>query len=90
MKMEDIIRQAVEEGLFPVRYELVNESHKHRGHAGDDGSGQTHFNLMVVSSVFDGKSRVERQRIVNALLKGAFSLGMHAISLRLLTPEEAG
>lgn len=90
MKTEDIIRQAVESGLSPVRYELVNESGKHKGHAGDDGSGQTHFNLMVVSSVFEGQGRVARQRTVNALLSNAFSSGLHAISLRLLTPEEFG
>lgn len=88
MKTEDIIRQAVELGLSPIRYELVNDSGRHKGHAGDDGSGQTHFNLMIVSEEFEGKSRVERQRMVNNLLSEAFSSGLHAISLKLLTPDE--
>ncbi len=89
MKTEEIIRRAVESGLSPVRYELTNDSGRHKGHAGDDGSGQTHFNLMVVSEVFGGKGRIERQRVVNTLLQDAFSSGMHAISLKLLTPDEA-
>jgi BolA protein len=88
MTIEKKIRTRIEEKFDPVSYELVNESHKHGGHAGDDGSGQTHFKLMVVSDLFEGKSRLERQRLVNSALEDVFSLGLHALSLILKAPSE--
>ncbi len=88
MHMDELIKRLVEENLEPVNFELINESHKHLGHAGDDGSGQTHYKLIVVSHVFKGQSRVERQRAVMQVLKDAFDSGLHAISMKLSTPEE--
>ena len=88
MNIEALILKVVEENLSPVRYEIVNESHKHAGHAGDNGTGQTHFKLMIVSEVFTGQSRIERQKIMNAHLKGLFNEGLHAITYKLLTPSE--
>ena len=84
MKMEQKIRKAIEETLSPTHLEVVNESHKHAGHAGDDGSGQTHFKLKVVSEKFEGLSRVNAQRLVNSFLDDAFSAGLHAISMSCL------
>jgi BolA protein len=88
MSIEQLIRAAVEQNLSPRKIELINESAKHKGHAGDDGSGQTHFYLIVVSEGFVGLSRVERQRLVNGALAEAFSQGLHAISMKLFTPDE--
>ena len=88
MHMDDLIKRLVEENLNPVHFELINESYKHKGHAGDDGSGQTHYKLIVVSSVFENQSRVERQRHVMQVLKDAFFSGLHAISMKLSTPDE--
>ena len=53
MRMDDLIKSLVEKHFDPVEYELVNESHKHAGHAGDDGSGETHYKLMIVSKKFE-------------------------------------
>lgn len=88
--MEQKIRKAIEETLSPTHLEVVNESHKHAGHAGDDGSGQTHFKLMVVSSDFSEYNRMQRQRMVNATVKNLFDQGLHAITMQLFTPEEYG
>jgi BolA family transcriptional regulator, general stress-responsive regulator len=88
MSIEQLIHAAVEQNLKPDAFEIINESHKHKGHAGDDGSGQTHFKLMIVSSVFTGMSRIDRQRLVNTMLQTAFSRGLHAISMKLYSPEE--
>lgn len=88
MSMDDLIKRAVREKLEPVHMELVNDSARHRGHAGDDGSGETHYNLLVVSPAFAGLSRIERQRLVHATLKEALDSGVHALSLRCLTPAE--
>lgn len=86
--MDDIIKEKILAGLSPVHLELVNESYKHQGHAGDDGSGETHYNLLVVSSHFDGLPRVQRQRLVYDLLRGPMAEGVHAISLKCLTKSE--
>ena len=83
MNMDEEITRIVKETLKPVVFELVNESAKHAGHAGDDGSGQTHYKLMVVSGVFQNMNRVERHQYVLSLLKPCFEHGLHAISLDL-------
>jgi len=89
MTMEEKIKNAVEAAMDVHEMQLVNESHKHAGHAGDDGTGQTHFKLMVVSPVFEGHNRVQRQRLINAALSKCFEEGLHAISLKLLTLDES-
>ena len=86
--MEDFIKQKLEAALQPVSLHVVNESHLHAGHAGDDGSGQTHFRIKVVSDQFDGKSRVEKHMIVNALLEKAFKNGLHALSISASSTED--
>ncbi|WP_407519360.1 BolA family protein [Methylobacterium oryzisoli] len=90
MALSDWIRTTLEEGLRPAALSVVDESHQHAGHAGWREGGETHFRLDVVSAAFEGKSRVERHRIVNALLADAFTRGLHALALRARTPEEAG
>ena len=53
-----------------------------------EGDGQ-HFEAILVSSEFVGKSRVQRQQLVNALLRAYFDSGeLHALSMKTLTPEE--
>lgn len=53
-----------------------------------DGDGH-HFQALIVSAAFAGKSRVQRQQAVNALLKARFDSGeLHALSMQTLTPEE--
>jgi BolA family transcriptional regulator, general stress-responsive regulator len=54
--------------LVPTRIELIDDSEKHRGHAGHNPSGESHFTLAIESPAFQGKSRVERQRLVYAAL----------------------
>jgi BolA protein len=87
--IESAIRAKLTGALSPVMLEIVDESAKHAGHAGARPGEQTHFRLMVVSSAFENLSRVARQRKVYGLLEGEFSAGLHALSLRALTPEEA-
>ena len=82
------IKQIIETDFDPVHFEIINESHKHKGHVGDDGTGDTHFRLLVVSSRFDGIGRVDRNRLVNNAVKHLFSKGLHALSMKALSPEE--
>lgn len=87
-RVADTIRSKLSEGLQPIRLDIVDESHRHAGHAGARPQGESHFQVAVVSAVFAGKSRVARQRLVYALLADALKTDIHALSLTTLTPEE--
>ncbi len=88
MIVAEAIKQKLGEGLSPLRLEIVDQSHIHAGHAGSRPRGESHFAVNVVSAAFIGKSRVERQRMVYDLLAGEIKDGLHALSLRTLTPDE--
>jgi BolA family transcriptional regulator, general stress-responsive regulator len=74
-------------GLDPSHLVVEDESAKHAGHAGA-ASGGSHFRALIVSAAFRGKTQVERQRAVYALLGDAMRTTIHALALRTLTPEE--
>jgi BolA protein len=94
MRVADSIQQKLTAAFAPQSLEVRDESARHAGHAGavrDDGSrGQTHFHVRLVTQAFAGVSRVERQRRVHAALAAELHGPVHALSLTLLTPEEAG
>lgn len=83
----EILRR-VDAALAPTRVELVNDSDRHVGHAGHDGSGESHFTLVVESRLFAGQSRVARQRLVYAALGDLMDGPVHALSLRTLAPGD--
>jgi len=83
------IRQALESAFAPARIQVEDDSHRHAGHAGARPEGETHYSVAVVSQSFIGMNRVARSRAVHAVLAAEFGAGLHALSLRLLTPEEA-
>lgn len=88
MRMEEIIKAKIEASLSSTYVEVINESHKHAGHMGDDGSGETHFRLMVVSSAFENKNRIERHRTIHAILENELQNKIHALALKTYTPDE--
>jgi len=88
MNRAERIRSAISNGLTPDRLEITDESHLHAGHAGAQPGGETHYNVTVVSSGFEGLSRVARQRRVYAVLEAEFETGLHALTVRALTPAE--
>ena len=73
--------------LAPSRLDVINDSAKHRGHTGDDGSGESHFTVAIESAAFIGKSRVERQRLVNRALGDLMDNHVHAMAIRATAPE---
>ena len=73
----------------PSSLTVSDESAKHAGHAGASPSGETHYDIRIVSDQFTGLSRVERQRRIYTALDAEFQNGLHALSLKALTPEEA-
>lgn len=80
------VKQEMEQRLVaafnPQQIEIVNESHKHAGHSGDDGSGESHFRILIRSEVLAPLSRVARHRAVHAAL-GDLNTRVHAIALDL-------
>lgn len=67
---------------------MIDESSLHAGHAGAKPEGETHFRLRIVSGDFAGMGRLERQRLINALLGEEFNSGLHALALELKAPGE--
>ena len=88
MTLKEWITQTLQERLQPTILAVLDESDQHVGHAGWREHGETHFRLDIVSAVFEGKSRVERHRLVNAVLAGAFERGLHALAIQARTPGE--
>jgi len=83
------IRRRLEDAFAPQRLEIIDESERHRGHAGWREGGGTHFAVLIVSAAFEGVPRIERQRRIHALLDDLLKQRVHALSVRALTPEEA-
>jgi len=89
MSIESSIREKLSRAFRPLHLEVVNESHRHAGHAGSPGTGESHFAVAIVSEVFTGKSRIERHRLVNAELAEEFAAGVHALAIKAYAPEDA-
>lgn len=86
----DRIATAIRAAFPAALVEIADDSHRHAGHAGARPEGETHYSLRIVSPAFAGMNRVARQRAVHAALAAEFDGGLHALSLTLRTPEEAG
>ena len=88
MRVEDRITEKLRQAFAPVLLEVVNDSHRHRGHAGSPGTGESHFTIKVVSVSFAGKTRLERHRMVNDVLAEELKGKVHALAISALAPEE--
>jgi Stress-induced morphogen (activity unknown) len=75
--------------LAPERLAVIDDSEQHRGHAGHDGSGESHFTVDIVSDRFIGQNRVARQRLVNAALAELLHEKVHALAIKARAPGEA-
>ncbi len=86
--LADLITARLTAALAPTRLLVSNDSQLHAGHAGDDGSGESHFSVAVESDAFAGLSRVARQRLVNAALADLLAGRIHALAIRATAPGE--
>jgi BolA protein len=84
------IEQRLRAALAPTRLAVINDSARHHGHAGDDGSGESHFTVEIESDAFAGLSRLDRQRAVNAALGGLMKERVHALAIRARAPGDPG
>ncbi len=80
MAVKDEIEDRLTAAFHPSVLEVVNESHRHAGHAGDDGSGESHFHITIRAEALKGMTRVARHRAVQAAL-GDLNSRIHAIGL---------
>lgn len=88
MRVATAIERKLTEALSPERLHVVDDSHKHAGHAGARPGGESHFSVEVVSAAFEGKSRVQRQRLVYGALAEEMATDIHALSLQTFAPGE--
>jgi BolA protein len=89
MSVESRMREKLVAALQPLRLDIINESHLHAGHRNSPGTGESHFRVLVVSSAFAGKSRVDRHRLVNEALAAELKGGVHALAIKAFAPGEA-
>jgi BolA protein len=89
MNIESRIKQKLLAGLEPISLDVVDESHLHAGHSGARQGGQTHYRIKVASERFSGKGRIERHRMVYALLADEIAQGVHALALQTIAPGES-
>jgi len=82
------IRNSLASALTPSRLEVVDESGLHAGHAGAVPGKTTHVRVVVEADAFRGKSRVERHRMVNALMQPEIDAGLHALAIEARAPGE--
>ncbi len=90
MSATDTMTKKLNEAFAPHRLEVIDKSHLHEGHKGHSHGGESHFRINIVSQAFDGKSRVERHRMINALLADEFAGKLHALAIKAQSPNEAG
>lgn len=83
-EIEGRLRRALE----PTRLLVRDDSEMHRGHAGHDGRGESHFTVEIESPLFDGVGRVQRQRMVNAPLADLLVERVHALAIKARAPGE--
>jgi len=86
--LAEIIAARLTDRLAPSSLQVINDSHHHAGHMGDDGTGESHFTVIVESDRFVGLNRVQRQRLVNQALADLLSSRIHALAIRARAPGE--
>ena len=84
------ITRRLTQALDPTHLIVRDDSEKHRGHAGHDPRGESHFTVEIVSPAFEGESRVARQRAVNRALAPLLEDRVHALAIKAMAPSEIG
>jgi BolA protein len=88
MTAKDNITKKLREAFLPESLDVTDESHLHEGHSGHRPGGETHFRVYIVSPAFEGKSRIERHRMINTLLAPELAGSVHALAIKAHAPGE--
>jgi BolA protein len=88
--VKDRIVDKLTKAFAPHSLDVVDESHRHAGHAGHRPGGETHFRVTIVADAFRDKSRLQRHRMINAILATELAGGVHALAIDARAPGEGG
>ena len=88
MGVKESIERRLRETFAPTRLEVIDESHRHHGHAGHRPGGESHFRIRITADAFRRKSRVESHRLINAALAEEFAAGLHALAIDAKAPTD--
>ncbi len=88
--MRDILTKKLTEAFAPESLSVLDESDRHRGHAGWREGGETHFRIYIVAEAFRGKPRIARHRMINAALAQELAGSIHALAIHAAAPGEGG
>ena len=89
MSVAEIITEKLRHAFHPVDLDVQDESYLHAGHASAPEAGESHFRVKIVAEPFEGKSRVERHRMINEALSAELKGPIHALALEIKAPSEA-
>lgn len=90
MRLQDRIVRKLTAAFAPLNLRVDDESQAHRGHPGHRPGGETHFRVHIVAAAFEGKSRLERHRMIHAVLAAELAAGVHALAIHAAAPGEQG
>lgn len=83
MLIEELIFEKLQRAFSPAQLQVLNESDQHAGHAGHDGSGESHFRVLINAEVFNDMNRLGRHRAVHAALGADLMARIHALGLEI-------
>lgn len=86
MSVAEEMRDLLTEAFAPTRLAIINDSAKHHGHMGDDGSGESHFTVEIEAEAFAPMNRLARQRAVIAALGDIVGQRVHAVAIKASVP----
>ncbi|NVE94549.1 BolA family protein [Altererythrobacter lutimaris] len=86
--MAQEIESRLREAFTPTQLDIINDSAKHRGHSGDDGSGESHFTIVIEAEAFAAMNRLGRQRAVIEALGDIVGERVHAVAIKAKAPGE--
>ena len=87
MSVAEEMHVLLTEAFAPARLAIINDSAKHSGHMGDDGSGESHFTIEIDAAAFADMNRLARQRAVIAVLGDIVGRRVHAVAIKAGVPE---
>jgi BolA protein len=88
MRTADVMTEKLTAAFAPESLRIEDESHQHQGHSGHRPGGQTHFRVYIVAQAFQGKSRIDRHRMINQTLARELAEGVHALAIHAAAPGE--
>ena len=88
MKRRSKIEKIIKEVFAPYYFSVLDVSEEHRGHQSFQENVESHFEIVIVSKIFNNKSKIDRHRMVNQTLKEEYLSDLHSVTIRALTLEE--